>query len=686
MKNKYLSILFLVLLFSNHCFSQQEVKIKKKEFEISENGFRAAWKEVRKANQLFKKGQPWYREAREKYLKAAQYNNKNAQLNYQIGVCYLFTDNKGLATEYFQNALKADPEVAFDIHYLIALSHQMKGEYESAINEYNITKTTLSKRKIKKINDNIDLRIEECQNAINLENNKKRVIISNPGPNINSVYDDYYPIITVDQKEMYFNSRRPLEEYSSRALFDNKYTEDVYKAVLSKDQWEKSSPVLEFCSDNRNEAVVGISPDKKTLYIYNSLKGKGDIYYSKYNEKRKYWGKPKKVKKINSKYRETSFFITSDGNSIYFISERERGSFGGKDIFYSTQKDGKWTKPLNIGFPINSLYNEESPFLSSDGKTLYFSSKGHQSIGGYDIFVSQKNENGKWSKPENIGIPINTPDNDLHFRMLNNDKEAYYTTNREGSLGETDIFKVTFLGSEKEMITLSDRAPNFLMSKFKFNLLDIPVEAFFIDTTIYLTGKVLDIKTQKPVLSKIEFIDSQKSQVVATIVTDTSGQYKVSFPQKLAYGVQVVAKDYILYLDILDLNKFEGNKINKDFLLSKLEVGTKVVMKNIFFPKGKISLLPESYAELGKVLIFLQDNPTIQLEISGHTDNIGKVAINKKLSEGRAKSVVDYLVSQGIDPQRLVYKGYGSTQPVASNKTETDRAQNRRVEFKILGK
>jgi outer membrane protein OmpA-like peptidoglycan-associated protein len=270
--------------------------------------------------------------------------------------------------------------------------------------------------------------------------------------------------------------------------------------------------------------------------------------------------------------------------------------------------------------------------------------------------------------------------------MMGNGKVGYLSSNREQSIGGRDIYKVVFLGAEKDFVLSKDNSP------FAFEIYDAktmfkkPPEYFTVDSSIILQGRVLDSETKTGILAKLTFIDSEKSTAISTLISDTAGNYKTRLPEKKIYGVEIMAKGYLFFLDIVDIKKVKTDVVNKDFFLQKLEVGAKVVLKNIFFETAKATLKEESFQQLNTVVEFMKDNPTLKLEISGHTDNVGGLAYNMKLSEARAKAVVTYMLSQGIDPTRLTYKGYGPNQPVAKNTTAAGKAQNRRVEFKITGK
>ena len=391
---------------------------------------------------------------------------------------------------------------------------------------------------------------------------------------------------------------------------------------------------------------------------------------------------------MGSDQAEGSVFLTQTGDTMYYISANEKLTEGGKDIMMTTlDKKGKWNKPKNLGSLVNTEYNEEGIYLTPDGREMYFSSQGHNSMGGYDVFYTYKQDDGTWSDPENIGYPVNTADDDLFFRLSANGKHAYYTTIREEGKGAKDLYKVTFLGAEKElMMVTEDILSAAIPDTGKIGFFSMPEEVS-IDSFYYLQGQVTDKQSGEPLMAKLEFIDIDNSKVVATAISVDSGMYSVRFAQPRTYGVEIVVKDYLFFLDVVDLTQAVSEvPVIRNFQLEKIEVGAKVVLENIYFETAKAVLKPESFPQLDQIIKFLESNETLRLEISGHTDNVGSLKSNTKLSEDRAKAVVDYIISKGVDAGRLESKGYAFTQPIAPNNTEEGRAKNRRVEFKILSK
>jgi outer membrane protein OmpA-like peptidoglycan-associated protein len=664
-------------------FSQENVRVHRKEFKIKEDGFKEAMKSIRKGNSFYRFGRATYRSAREYYLKAYKYNEKNAELNYKIGICYLYSDDKFQAIKYLKKAFELKPKVAKDIHFQLARAYHMSLDFDNAIKEYNQYKNSVSAMKLERLNINIQKYISECETGKSLVSHPVRAIVQDLGKSVNSEYDDYYPVVDSKEELMYFTSRRPTKENKNRNFFDKKFSEDIYVSKKKGKEWGTAQQLSKYLNSSKSEAAVALSPDNKYLYLFKSS-GNGSLYSTQMVNGK--WKSPRSLS-INSRFRETSMSITSDGKKLYFISDRTRNSVGGKDIFYSERDaKGRWLSPKNIGPPVNTSENEEAVSISKDGKTLYFASKGHPSMGGYDIFSSTLGDNGKWSKPVNIGYPINTPDDDLFFSMMENGKVAYISSVRDQGIGETDLYKVIFLGEEKTLVmTTKNSQPAFEIYD-SVTLYRKPPEYLIVDSSIMLIGKVLDSETKAPIFAKMQFIDSEKSAVVATLLTDTAGNYKARLPEKKTYGIEISAKGYLFFLDIVDISKVKESVVNKDFMLQGLEIGAKVVMKSIFFETGKATLKQASFQQLDNVIGFMKDNPTLKLEISGHTDNVGSVYSNTKLSEARAKAVVDYMVKQGIEKTRLTFKGYGPTQPVAPNTTKDGKAKNRRVEFKITAK
>jgi len=684
-----LTIGILTLTLSTGFGQIESVKIKRKEFKKQEYGSKEAWLNVKDGNYYFSLGPGSFRLARESYLKAYGYNPDNAELNYMIGKCYLYSDNKFESIEYIQKAYELKPDVHFDIHLMMGMAYHQIHEFDKAIEEYNYFINTIEPKERPRFQSRIDLYIQQCKNGKILAAEPKRVVINNLGKGVNSVFDDYGPVIDREASLLYFTSRRQFEKRSRKSIIDDKFFEDAYLSEMNQGEWSRAERLdrkITGKDNTSNVAVVGLSPDKQRLYIYRGKNNSGDLFVS--TRKKGEWSSPKSLSKFNTKHREVSMCISSDESTLYFISSNKKEGYGGTDIYISRKNEkGKWGKPVNAGNVINTFFDELGVSLGPNDSVLYFSSKGHNSMGGYDVFKSTLSNVGLWSKPMNLGYPVNTPNDDVFYCEVPGGKNAFYSSNRESGLGGMDIYKIIYLGSEKDL-QMGEVQDLVAGAKFPYDdIYFMPTPKLKVDTSILMRGFINDSENQKPIVAKIELIDRDRSAVIATAISDSTGNYSVKLPEPKDYGVEIIAKGYLLYLDIVDLSmRTYDEVVVKNFLLDRVEVGAKVILQNIYFETAKATLKSESYASLDNVVRLLESNETIRIEISGHTDNTGSLAFNKRLSTARAKAVVDYLVQKGISEDRLEYKGYAFSMPIAPNVTAEGRAKNRRVEFKVLSK
>ena len=669
---------------------QKDIRIKRRNFKLeNKEGFREAWKSRREADNYFEEGIGFFDKALEHYKEAYNYNPDNAALNYKMGVCYLSLRKNKKAITAFNKALSLDEEVAIDIFYLLARAYHLDYQFENAIKNYQRCLEKDIIEDLDKTSDEINVYIRQCDNAQDLMQNPLRVNINNLGENINSKYDDYGSIIHPNDSVLYFTSRRKNEENDERWLGDNRFYSNIYRSYKINGEWSEAEIVPKRLRSDDNDAIVEITENPDRVYIYNGDKDNGDIYY--YEKKRGKWRGPKNfTNTVNTNSKESALCFSRDKRTLYYISAWEDETLGKKDIFATKKNNkGKWQYPSNLGGLVNSWLNEEGVYVNDRGTRIYFSSEGKNSMGGYDIFYADRDADGNWQEPVNIGYPVNTPYDDLLFRIIDDSgKKGYFTSIRDDSHGRKDIYEVIFLGEEKDFFLMEEPTKLAWDSQPDSSIIDKTPEKLAIDTTLYLVGDIKDSTNNKGIKGKIQIIDNEKNKIVSTYLSDTLGNYTVKLPEKKKYGVEVTAKDYLFFTDIIDLNKMEikNDSIHKDFYLDKVEVGKKVVLENIYFETGKSKLKKESYEELGRVVDLLNNNPSIKLEISGHTDNVGSYVANKKLSKARAKSVVDYLTSKGISASRLKYEGYSFTQPIATNDTPEGRQKNRRVEFEILEK
>jgi outer membrane protein OmpA-like peptidoglycan-associated protein len=361
---------------------------------------------------------------------------------------------------------------------------------------------------------------------------------------------------------------------------------------------------------------------------------------------------------INSKTWETQPSFSADGKTLYYIRRvKEKNGNTHSDIFVSELgEDGYWKSPNRLPDYINTQKNEESVFIHPDGQTLYFASNGHPGMGGLDIYITRRTENGEWGLPINIGYPINTFKNENSILISPDGKKAYFASDREGGFGGLDLYE-------------------FELPK------SIQPQA-----VSYLAGKVIDAETRQPLGSKFELYNLENEALVVSSFSDQeNGKFLVALPLAKNYALNVSKPGYLFHSENFTLKeKREDKPYTKNIELKRIKVGEKVILKNIFYATSKFNLLDESKSELKKLVDFLTKNSAIKIELGGHTDNVGSVALNQELSNNRAKEVYQYLVSNGIKAGRLSYKGFGANEPVATNDTEEGRAQNRRTEFKVI--
>ncbi len=681
MKRYILNIIACVFLFNAIIDGQNNVEFTKDNFPRDPKGLKTATSNIKRGDNLYFSGK--YFLALDYYLKADKFNSNNAVLNYKIGRSYFNIDlEKSLI--YLEKANQLSPNLAEDILYLIAQACHGIHEFNKAIEKYREFKNSLPPRVLADIAKEIDKKISECKTGIELMENPVRVFIDNLESAINTPYPEYSPVINADETVLIFTSRHNTTTGGKTDPNDLKYYEDVYISYKdNNNEWGKAKNPGKPLNANLHDATIGLSPDGQTLYVYRGDKG-GDIYVSRL--KGNVWSKPIRLNKnINTKYHESGASLSPCGRMLYFVSDKP-GGIGGHDIYVSElDKKGNWKAAMLLPATINTQYDEEGVFMHSDGKTLYFSSMGHNTMGGYDIFKSVF-ENGRWSTPENIGYPINTAGDDVFFSISASGRHGYYSSSRAGGYGDQDIYIITFLGLEKPMINNSD--DNLLAWKTQA-ITETVIEKLIDIATPSVTlfkGRTLDAVTHDPVEAKIILSDIDKNEELATFSSNSvTGRFLISLPSGKNYGIAVTAFGYLFHSENFNIpEKAVYQEIEKDIFLNKIAVGSTVVLRNIFFDFDAATLRAESKNELDRLVKLMKDQTSLKIEISGHTDNVGSAQYNKTLSERRAKSVVDYLISDGIKADRLTFKGYGFDIPIASNETDEGRQQNRRVEFKIL--
>ncbi len=372
-------------------------------------------------------------------------NPKNPLVNYRLGECYYQTKKYDLAKKYFENALPNAEELEPEFYKTYALVQHRIGNFDEAIANMEKYKAKINPKKEKEIAE-ADKIIENLKFGKSLVEKPVDVDIKNMGSAINSAYPDYGPSVTADEKTIIFTSRRPDTKGGDVDPYDGLYYEDIYISEWDEEnnQWKTAVPIPGKINTEAHDAALSISPDGNIIYVYKNFgeNGSGEIYYSKKSSSGR-WSAPKPLDKpINTSYWESSASLTANGKKLYFVSERKGGK-GMGDIWVSERiSKHEWGEPVNLGAPINTEFDEKMVFIHPDGNVLFFCSDGHKSVGGYDIYMSVLDTSGKWSEPINLGYPINTTDDDVNFVLSKDNKRAYYSGYRKNSLGSKDIYVI----------------------------------------------------------------------------------------------------------------------------------------------------------------------------------------------------------------------------------------------------
>jgi outer membrane protein OmpA-like peptidoglycan-associated protein/Tol biopolymer transport system component len=475
----------------------------------------------------------------------------------------------------------------------------------------------------------------------------------NLGNGVNSALDDYWPSLSADEQTLVITRLIKSED------FFKKVQEDFFISQWENSGWSMAKNLGFPINTADNEGAQTLSGDGRLMVFTacnrNDGLGRCDLYWSVRRGDK--WSTPQNMgRPINSTFRETQPSISPDGRTLYFASDRPGGK-GNHDIWVSYKDSADhWTVPENLGDSINSAGTEMSPFIHPDNQSLYFSSDGLIGLGGYDIFVSRRNKEGKWRKAVNLGYPINTNRDEIGLIVNARGDKAYFASNIDKNQGK-DIFSF-----------------------------DMPVQDRPSMTT-YMKGRVMDAVNKSLLRARFELIDLENGKEFYKSYSDSlTGEFVVSIPVDHDYMLNVSRKGYLFYSENFSLKGsfHKEAPLLKDVPLQPIEIGKSIVLKNVFYETDSYALKKESEIELNKVVQFLKMNPGIRIQISGYTDNVGETAYNQVLSENRARTVANYLIAASINEKRIVFKGYGMGNPVTSNDTEEGRAQNRRTELTII--
>jgi outer membrane protein OmpA-like peptidoglycan-associated protein/tetratricopeptide (TPR) repeat protein len=478
----------------------------------------------------------------------------------------------------------------------------------------------------------------------------------NLGAGVNSRHAEYSPALTADGRTLIFTRKEPLKEEAGSGF----EVENFYISEYRDGQWSRARNIGPPINTDENEGAQSISVNGRHLYFTacNRADGIGrcDIYYS-YREGEN-WSEPENIGSVVNSYAwDSQPSISPDGQRLFFTSSRN-GNIGITDIWVSTRDEGgSWQKPVNLGPVINTGGREVSPFIHADNKTLYFASDGHPGMGGLDIFFSRMDENGEWSEPVNLGYPVNTHADEFSLVVEASGERAYFASDAKGGYGDMDIYAFELYPQARP------------------------------DPVAYVKGMVFDKESRKPLAARFVLTDLQSGERIFADTSDPlQGDFLVMVPTGRNIGLSVLHPDYLFFSENFNYTKVhEGARpYVRDIPMERLQEGSRMILRNVFFHTGSHELLPESLPELNRLVEMLRQNPNIKIEFHGHTDNVGTFDFNQHLSEERARSVMEYVVGQGLDASRMGYKGFSYTRPVDSNETDEGRASNRRTEVVVV--
>lgn len=581
------------------------------------------------------------------YLKKAiNEDAKFIEAHAQLGDIYRQEWQYKDAVEQYRQVIKINPDFNRSIYYKIGDAEIRLAQYAEA--EQHLEKYLTFSNLTPQTEFIAQKLLKDCKFSINALQHPVPFTPVNIGAEINTVDDEYLPTITADESTLIF----------TRKINNN---EDFYKSNKVDGKWQTPIYLSDRINTPRyNEGAQSISQDGKVLFFTGCNRpdglGRCDIYISQ--KRGNDWSKPFDLSPpVNTSGWESQPSISADGRTLYFVSNR-KGGYGGYDIWKSHLSEKGWSEPENLGPNINTSFDEQSPFIHPDDSTFYFCSNGWPGMGGKDLFVSRLGADGKWKKPENLGYPINSNGDENGLNLTANGSYAFFASNNLNGSGGFDIY--TF-----------ELPPNLRPR-----------------SVTYVKGTVNDAITKQPLESAVEIVDLEKNMPVYQDYSSADqGDFLATLTSGKNYGLNISKDGYLFYSANFSLIGHENSKpFHIAVLLQPIEVGNKVILENIFFDTNKFDIKDESKPELQKLIDFLTLNPSVHIEISGHTDNVGGDQANQLLSENRAKAVYKYLIANNIQAERLTYKGYGETQPIASNDTDEDRSKNRRTEFKIIAK
>ncbi|OKL39348.1 OmpA family protein [Pontibacter flavimaris] len=620
-------------------------------------------KQMRTANKFFKKEN--YRAALPYYDQVLAADPNNAKALYFAGISYL-TFDKEKSADYLYRAQELNPKVDKEMEYWLGRTDHINYRFDSAIEHFQNYQKTIKQRNVERKEEVAQL-IQYAKNAKREVANPKDVFVKNLGGDVNTAFSEHSPVISSDYNYLLFTSRAE-GATGGKAAEDGEYFEDIFETNRTGvDSWEKPRIVPGSLNSAGHDASIQLFDNDTKLLLYQSVNN-GDIMVAE-RQADGSWGAPKSISdKVNTRDFESDAYITPDGTTMFF-STSHFSENGDLDLYMVQRTNGgDWGNPKSLGRTINSRFDEDSPYLSADG-TLFFASRGHNSMGGYDIFASKYDSVARrWARPENLGSPINTPDDDTYYRLAPDGSYAYLSSYRIGGYGEKDIYTINYIKN-------ADVKGRVLVQG---------------DSTLTLPGVELIFNGQQADNRPISYRDVSKPD---------SATYNVNVLSGRKYQVQLSLDG-----EVLETQEFEvpvvlddTTTIRKDFFVTLDDTTAARIARlapdaavgeykfeNIYFATDKYDLRPEAVEELDRIVEIMKANPTLNISIEGHTDSRASDSYNMTLGQNRADAAYDYLVSKGISDKRMTTVSYGESRPAVPNSSVDNMQLNRRTIFRVL--
>lgn len=611
---------------------------------------------------------------------------ENPNLNFKLGYCLLNTPlKKNQSIPYLQKANQlytksgSQAPEAIETKFYLGQAYHKNYDFDKALEEFEKMKTELKNKEMLAV---IDQEIDQCNTGKMLINQPINMHVTNLGNQINSIYADHSPVISADETLLIFTSRRKINN-NEIAEPDGQYNENIYLSSYNGKNWSEPSSISNLINTDFHEASIGLSADGQQLLVYKEADGGTILISTLIGDE---WSAPVDAgSNINTRFRETSASISADGKMIFFTSDRP-GGYGGMDIYNSAkQADGSWGPAVNLGPAINTDKDEDGPFIHPDGNTLYFSSKGHETMGGYDIFVSKKNEFNTWTLPENYGYPVNTTEDDIFFVMTADGKRAYFASYREGGIGSMDIYMMGLPEAEEVPLTIVKGT----VAACKSDIGNVQIK-------VYESGKdeVLGVYKPNSKTGKYLFILSRGKKYNAVYEINNSEAHREVFQIGTDADFQILYRQVELKTgrpceEYVGLPFIHNDIASSDSLEDLDESSQYTIIENIMFRIN--SSEADSYNEnINKLALYLKKNKNVKIEIIGYTDTQGPESYNLKLSGWRAETIYKQLLKQGVKKEQLSYRGDGLKNQITINNYPDGSyiwqslPYNRRVEFLII--